>query len=392
MSFNEQLPPQSEKPIVFPQVNQGETFEQYKNRTQTLYGTLFNPDQVRQVRARYDSEISKINVENSRKTYLSPIGRYSVTSPAFGGTQTNSVRDLTKREVETLTARGYSIVPVPPGTSLRPPVNLTTKRYGYVVHQKRTFAGLPRTYDLNVQRGQTIVKRKATKTRAQRRLTQEPTTQYHKEFKYTGGSMFSEPVKWYIVHGQRMPLTQAAVDYYERIGVRVQRVSGGRSPGSSPSRTPTRSSSTTSTPVGTATTSAQKDQTIQELTSELRNLKNWIQEVNTRLSDQTIQLGESTTARSQEIQKNSEWTKQQIDRINEQLVALGNAVTDAAKASASIKAENTLKQVENQVKRKLEEGAEGAKGLTSGITSFFTQPSNIILIVIVVMMLVLLKK
>lgn len=328
----------------------------------------------------------------SKSPRLSP--RYKITSPSNGGFKTESIRELTIREAESLIARGYTVQQVSENIGLRSAIQIRPQiPYRKLFKRVKWRKINPRSQIRKIS-GPAIVKRNKTKVSSALRLFQETVDSYQ----------FSESLEsyWHVERSRYVRLRpSSAAALRRRSGWTLIRrnppvetgISGARNDrSSSSSGSSTPSSYTTSQNPSTTQYSTSQDAYIQELRQELQNQKDWIERINSRLSQQmtdmgnaATSLGESTTQRSQEIQRMDQWSQDNIRRIDETLVQLGNAVSDVAKSVSIKKAEDTVNQVGKNI-------SSGGNDVLGGIGSFFTNPSNIILIVIVVVLLVMIKK
>ncbi len=348
----------------------------------------------------YDEEVAHGIFIKSRKQQLvqskaylkALVQRYQIQSPITSRGSTISVQMLTPTEVSNYRSRGFKVTSVSDEVRLSKGVTSGgLKRIPTLtLHRKRTWGGLPRTHEIKYGIGQSIVKRSAVKVSAQRRLFQEPKA-YFEEIYYrpaTGKHIDVSPRTAEKLRSRGIVLVLDPSGKTVAQQRRESSQTGYRSPSetSRHTRTESYSSSDSITSVDPIKMqgSAELITLIQKLTAELQNQKGWITEINRRLSSQVVDLGESTTHRSTEIQNLNSWSQENIRRIDETLINLGNASTDASKAVQAVAAQQTVKQVQQKI-----QSAGG--GITGGITSFFTQPSNYILIIIVVVMLFMLK-
>lgn len=112
----------------------------------------------------------------------------------------------------------------------------------------------------------------------------------------------------------------------------------------------------------------QQDSRIQSLQAELKNLRAWLTEVNSRLSGQAVDLGQSDVDRSAQINQLREWTQQQYQRINRQLSDLGNAISDASKAIEIQKSENLVNSLKGETQASAwDEITKSWQGISTGI-------------------------
>ena len=153
---------------------------------------------------------------------------------------------------------------------------------------------------------------------------------------------------------------------------------------------PTAGSRTTRVPPPSSGLDGQKE----SLVAELKELRTWLHEVNTRTSQQLIELGKSTTDRSNEIQGLNQnindfkaYYEEDKALIHETLAALGRATDKTDLAKAIKDAQDAIAKIQADLA-----STGNGKGILGGITDFFTTPSNLILIVIVVMMVVMIRK
>ena len=128
----------------------------------------------------------------------------------------------------------------------------------------------------------------------------------------------------------------------------------------------------------------------QSMKQELINLKAWLQEVNSRLSGQVVDLGQSTTDRDRQIQDLAAWTTKMNERISKQLIDLGQASTDASKAIEISKA----KHVVDTVKAEQEPGiwdriSGGIEWLEKGLTWDNLKKYSLIGVALLVLIIVL---
>lgn len=110
---------------------------------------------------------------------------------------------------------------------------------------------------------------------------------------------------------------------------------------------------------------------IQKMTAELQNLKTWIETMNDRLSTQVVELGESTTSRSDEIRALDAWTQENMTRIDSSLTDLGTASTEVSQAVAIKDAEEVISKVKT-----------GGMNIGGGVLDFVKSPTTIILLVL----------
>lgn len=314
------------------------------------------------------------------RVYTVEKARYMIKSPPSGraGITTESIRDISLNEAARLRSRGYTLTSVPMTQRTQSAVTSRPTKGSVLMFQKRKMGIIPRTYTLTFGRGRSIIHRVLTKTSSSRRLFQEP--YYRPATKQTidvspstaaklrsrGIELISTPGERATGRGGASPPTSYSPGSYNPRGGHI-------------TPTTTISPSASQTQNSNALTGA-----VQQLTQELQNQKDWITSINKRLSDQMIDMGSSTTDRSNEIQKLKLWVEENNARVSKQLVDLGNATTDASKAIAIKQAEQTVKQVDDSIKK-------GAGGVLGNITGIFSNPSTIILITIIVVVVIIIK-
>lgn len=315
------------------------------------------------------------------KTYRVQLTRYKIRSPRYGraGTISESIREISSTEAANLRSRGYTLLSVPSTVGLHEAVISRPTRGSVLMFQKRKMGIIPRTYTLKFGTGRSITHRVLTKVSSSRRLFQEP--YYRPSTK------------------QIIDVSRATAEKLRQRGIELISAPGRSATGRGGATPPTSYSpgsynprtTHTITPTTTISPSVPEIQTsnaltgaIHTLTQELQNQKDWITSINKRLSDQMIDMGSSTTDRSNEIQKLKLWVEENNARVSKQLVDLGNATTDASKAIAIKQAEQTVKQVDDSIKK-------GAGGVLGNITGIFSNPSTIILITIIVVVVIIIK-
>ena len=281
--------------------------------------------------------------------------RAKIISPVIDGYYTESVQNISLKKASELKSRGYTISRVPDSTDLFPPIKIPSNIKNIYSVGKRSPRVNFSTLQWNAIKKKNIPSIVSKSSFNPRRIFAE-------SYKYR--------VRWKNGEPRILVLDQHAVDYYRGVGVTVTRI-GTNSYSSSQSEKINRDNL--------------QRQKIQSLETELKNQKAWIESINKRTSSQLVNLGNSTVDRSGEIDHNrkrldefEKWLNEMNTKISQQLVDLGKATSDVSKAVEIKKSEELVRNV-----------AEGSKqfggSVTEGITSFFTNPSNIILLMIILL-------
>lgn len=324
----------------------------------------------------------------------SGIPRYKITSPTTRGSYTQSIRELSSNQVASYKSRGYKVDQVSSGMALSSAINISS-----TVHEQRyRFRHARRGIG-----GREITRVKLTTLRDNiLKSHYSPRSLFAEDFNEprlfnasrrgsigTTGTTQASKLRIYFSRKKNKyyKLKPTTAQILIRRGWDLKLDSSlSEIPSSKPKLVNTlKLVNTKNITDQTKTQAVNAD--VQLMKAELRNLKAWIEEINQRTSRQLISLGEATTDRSEETQRNqkalqetSKWIESINERVSRQLVDLGEAVTTQSKIIQLQKAERIVQDVQ-----------KGGGGIFGGITSFFTQPSTIVIIVIAVILMIVIK-
>ena len=132
---------------------------------------------------------------------------------------------------------------------------------------------------------------------------------------------------------------------------------------------------------------------IGRLIAELQGLKSQVNEINTRASQQLVDLGQSTVDRDNQIQQLDRWTQDQFTRIDQTLLALGQAQKDASAGLTAVQ-ESILANIKQQIDgiKASVENADKGGGILGGIGDFFSGNNLPIILIMVVVLIVMIRK
>ena len=333
--------------------------------------------------------------------------RYRVISTAnLGGSVTESVRELTPRQVASFRNRGFTVEQVGDSVPLHSAIVYRTNPRPATVGVMRRERNTRPVGNPPKPQYESIAGRRS---RSHNRLvSQNPYTTYY-SFRRLGqdGKVYD-----YIGH------PQSTVDYFRNqnfniynlrntsdqsrrtnvvIGSQASRwkkgktvfktggfAGGGSSPGASSG----------STSGGGSSPGASSDPTSEanRLEGELRTLTAQIREINERTSNQLVDLGKSTTDRDNQIQALDRWTQENLTRIDKTLLALGEAQKDAS-AGLTQTSESILAAVQSQIDA-LKATVESASnsGGASILGGLFNTSNLPVILILVVVLLVMIRK
>ena len=131
---------------------------------------------------------------------------------------------------------------------------------------------------------------------------------------------------------------------------------------------------------------------IGRLIAELQGLKSQVNEINTRASQQLVDLGQSTVDRDNQIQQLDRWTQDQFSRIDQTLLALGQAQKDASAGLTAVQ-ESILANIKQQIdgiKASVENADKG--GFLGGLGDIFGGGNLPIILIMIVVLIVMIRK
>ena len=132
---------------------------------------------------------------------------------------------------------------------------------------------------------------------------------------------------------------------------------------------------------------------IGRLIAELQGLKSQVNEINTRASQQLVDLGQSTVDRDNQIQQLDRWTQDQFSRIDQTLLALGQAQKDASEGLTAVQ-ESILANIKQQIDgiKASVENADKGGGFLGGLGDIFGGGNLPIILIMIVVLIVMIKK
>ena len=329
--------------------------------------------------------------------------RYRVTSTAnLGGSVTESVRELTPREVASFRNRGFKVEQVGDSVPLHSAIVYKTNPRLATVGVMRRERNTRPVGNPPKPKYESIAGRRS---RSHNRLVSMPT---YYNFRRLGQNGL---VLDYI------GAPQAVLDYFRNNNYNVYnvrqtsdtsnrtiQVTGRDASRWKKGKTVFKSSSSGGSNGGGSSgggssggtsgggTSAQTDPTQEanRLEAELRTLTAQIREINERTSRQLVDLGQSTVDRDNQIQSLDRWTQEQLTRVDQSLLALGEAQKDAS-AGLNQASEAILASVQQQIdalKATVENASKnGANGILGGLFNTSNLPIILILIVVLLVMI-----
>lgn len=314
--------------------------------------------------------------------------RYKVISPVQQGYYTEAVRTLNERQISDMRARGFQVNQVGGNFALMPAIRIKAGLHSTPSPSKKSRRGFVEGVQYNRQFAPASRHFIHRSERNPRLLFAEPQRLFMVD-------MYSLTVKKHnVFYAIFQPVTIARIRALKRAHPTsagyssvIRRISS----------TSGKSTVTTNPVVGNGKPtytynrgdpakvqeSLQQNNEIQRLTQELKNQKAWIESINSRTSQQLIDLGGATGDRQRQIDAQNQRYEELNKRISDQLIALGNAASDNQKAIAAANAARLVDEVKGG----------GGGGILGGIGEIFTGGgSSMIIIVMIIVLMVMMKR
>ncbi len=308
--------------------------------------------------------------------------RYQIISPAMQGYYTESVREISAGEVSRLRSRGFKVNQVSGSIPISGPIKtrVGTVPRRMAISRPRMGLGYRRATNTHTRRTLTSFIPKSSRNPrqafAEPRYSVRRLTQGGLVFDYINQSLGS--TEYFVRNGFKLynvivrdlpagtqnierPVTGTVATYWKR----GKKLRGTTILPHLPSQAPPAPTpgipQPPAAPVNYGTSQEDKD--------KIAALEAQLQELNRRASQQLVDLGNSTTDRSNEIRDLQNNITALNERVSQQLIDLGNAVSDASKAVT-----------EKNIQDELDNAGKGLGGVWEGLTGFITQPTNLLLI------------